>query len=88
VKKYLLAPSTDVNTLLRQAYPEARGRDNYGKFVYKNDQIITKYVVGLIPCSIWLVASTCRMGKPFHVSANTIYLYHIDTHETRYENVQ
>jgi hypothetical protein len=52
VKKYFLAPSTDVNILLLQAFPEARRRGNYGAFVCKNDQIITKYSVGFMPCRV------------------------------------
>jgi hypothetical protein len=87
-KKYFLAPSTDVDTLHLQTFPEARGRDNHGTFACKNDQIITKYAVGFMPCSVWLVASAFSMGKPFQVSTNTIYLYHSDTLEIRYENFQ
>jgi hypothetical protein len=47
-KKYFLAPSADVNTLLQQAFPEARGKYNYGTIVCQNDQIITKYAVGFM----------------------------------------
>jgi hypothetical protein len=78
--KYFLTPATDVNILLLQAFPETRGRDNYDTLVYKNDQIITKYAMGFMPRSVWLVASIFRMGKPFYVNTNTIYLYHTDTH--------
>jgi len=52
VKKYFLAPSTDVNTFLLQAFPEARGRDDYGTFACKNDQIITKHAVGFLSRSV------------------------------------